>query len=270
MGLILCRQEPVKHPFYIERLGIHIYSSQELCYVIYNNPLLVLEDFIDEALLTFIREELDMEFLAARLEKWRRSGENNDEQLLIILQECDYYTAIEINRFRQHILMIRKMHPADFEKAKADYIFQQKQYGKAILAYEKILEFPKDHFVNDIFMGKIWNNLGTAYARMFQPEKAYQAFDKAYLLTKDQAVLQRIYYLSIMNPELSQKERYQSLMTEELKRVWDVELEKAKDKAQTAESIVELNKLFQRDSIKRMAGATELVSRWKQEYRTML
>ena len=44
MSLILCRQEPVTVPLYIEDLGIHIYSSQELCYVIYNNPLLVLEE----------------------------------------------------------------------------------------------------------------------------------------------------------------------------------------------------------------------------------
>ena len=44
MSLILCRQEPVKIPLYIEDLGIHIYSSQKLCYVIYNNPLLVLEE----------------------------------------------------------------------------------------------------------------------------------------------------------------------------------------------------------------------------------
>ena len=39
MSLILCRQEPVTVPLYIEDLGIHLYSSQELCYVIYNNPL---------------------------------------------------------------------------------------------------------------------------------------------------------------------------------------------------------------------------------------
>ena len=58
MSLILCRQEPVKIPLYIEDLGIHIYSSQELCYVIYNNPLLVLEDFIDKRLTEFLRSEL--------------------------------------------------------------------------------------------------------------------------------------------------------------------------------------------------------------------
>ena len=45
MSLLLCRLEPVQHPYYVEVLGIHIYSSQELCYIIYNNPLLVMEDF---------------------------------------------------------------------------------------------------------------------------------------------------------------------------------------------------------------------------------
>ena len=64
MSLLLCRPEPVRHPYYIEILGIHIYSSQELCYVIYNNPLLAMEDFLDTPLLTFIRDELNLEALA--------------------------------------------------------------------------------------------------------------------------------------------------------------------------------------------------------------
>lgn len=58
MSLILCRQEPVRHPFYIERLGVHIASSQELCYVIYQNPLLALDGFVDDRLIEFIRSEL--------------------------------------------------------------------------------------------------------------------------------------------------------------------------------------------------------------------
>ena len=40
MSLILCRQEPVTVPYPLEELGIHLYSSQELCYVIYHYPLL--------------------------------------------------------------------------------------------------------------------------------------------------------------------------------------------------------------------------------------
>ena len=75
MSLILCRQEPVRHPFYVERLGIHIASSQELCYVLYQNPLLVLDGFVDDRLIEFIRSELGLSFLAGKLEAWQRSGE---------------------------------------------------------------------------------------------------------------------------------------------------------------------------------------------------
>ena len=30
MSLILCRQEPVTSPYFVEELGVHLYSSQEL------------------------------------------------------------------------------------------------------------------------------------------------------------------------------------------------------------------------------------------------
>ena len=47
MSLLLCRMEPVAHPFEVPELGVRLYSSQELCYVIYENPLLVIDDFVD-------------------------------------------------------------------------------------------------------------------------------------------------------------------------------------------------------------------------------
>ena len=46
MSLILCRQEEVKNPLYIEALGIPHLSSQELCYVIYNYPLLAMDHLL--------------------------------------------------------------------------------------------------------------------------------------------------------------------------------------------------------------------------------
>ena len=88
MSLILCRQEPVRHPFYIERLGVHIASSQELCYVIYQNPLLVLDGFVDDRLIEFIRSELGLSFLAGKLEAWQRSGESQDELPIVILRSA--------------------------------------------------------------------------------------------------------------------------------------------------------------------------------------
>ena len=74
MSLLLCRQEPVKNPFYIEVLDIHIFSSQELCYVIFNHPLLVMDEFVDSALFDFIRQDLGLGTLADRMEKLMETG----------------------------------------------------------------------------------------------------------------------------------------------------------------------------------------------------
>lgn len=270
MSLILCRQEPVKHPFYFEGLGVHLYSSQELCYVIYHNPLLVLEGFVDDHLIAFIRDELDMVFLAAKLEKWQQSGEDGDELLFLILTECDYYNAAEIKRFRQLIENYRAMSAPEFAKAKADYLFAGKQYGKAAAEYESILEMPKDAAKDDAFLAKIYNNLGAAYARLFSTEKAYQAYLKSFELAKSGDVLKRIYYLSKWNPSLTLTDRFRSLITEETKREWDGEMEEAEKAAEKAESLKKLDELFAKDPIKRMNGAGEMVKRWKTEYRTMV
>lgn len=130
MSLILCRQEPVRHPFYIERLGVHIASSQELCYVIYQNPLLVLDGFVDDRLIEFIRSELGLSFLAGKLEAWQRSGESQDELPIVILQECCYYTAKEIAAYRQKLAAFRKMNAAEFRKETADYYFRRGSLGR--------------------------------------------------------------------------------------------------------------------------------------------
>ena len=79
MSLILCRQEPVTSPYFVEELGVHLYSSQELNYVIYHHPLLVMEDFVNERLAAFLRTELRLPFLAERIQKWIQSRGPSDE-----------------------------------------------------------------------------------------------------------------------------------------------------------------------------------------------
>ena len=68
MSLRLCRSEKVKNPYYVSFLGVHLYSSQELAYVIYHYPLLVMDHLVDDRLLDFLREELNLGFLALKLE----------------------------------------------------------------------------------------------------------------------------------------------------------------------------------------------------------
>lgn len=270
MSQILCRQEPVSHPFYFDGLGVQLYSSQELCYVIYNHPLLVLEGFVDGNLVEFIRDELNMVFLAAKLEKWQQTGESGDALLFLILTECDYYNATEIRRFSQQLEGYKRLTPPEFAKTKADYLFSRKQYGKAAAEYEGILEMSEDRPMDDSFLAKVYHNLGSSHARLFSMEKAYQAYQKSFDLVKNEEVLKRIYYLSRWNPSLVLKERIRSLITQATSSAWDEEMEEAKEAAKEAESLKEIEELFSKDPIKRMAGASQMVQKWKMEYRGMI
>lgn len=269
MSLLLCRKEPVKHPYFAERLGVNLYSSQELSYVIFQNPVLVLDDFVDHALIAFIRDELDMGFLALKLERWIKSGENPDELLAMILQETSYYTPAEITRFRQQTAALRKLHPAEFLKTRGDKWFALGQYGKAVVCYEKITVMERDSVLDDAFLGKIWKSLGAACARMFRTEKAWKAYDKAYELQKDVQCVKWMYYLTLLDDKLSLNERFRAIADEE-GTAWKEEFEQAGQEAENSEEVQELHRLFAKDSLKRAEGTGILIRKWKKEYRSML
>ena len=94
MSLRLCRSEKVKNPYYVSFLGVHLYSSQELAYVIYHYPLLVMDHLVDDRLLDFLREELNLGFLALKLENWRKSG------VFFSLSESQILSMSKTNGFR--------------------------------------------------------------------------------------------------------------------------------------------------------------------------
>lgn len=270
MSLLLCRREPVERPYYIDVLGIHVFSSQELCYVIFNHPLLVMEEFLNSDLLNFIRTQLDMEFVAGRMEKLVQSGCRAEDVLSLFLSECDYYTEKELQEFKTKTAAYRKLKPEEYEKARADYLFGRKQYGRASIRYEKLLEEAESGSMDAGFLSGVCYNLGAAYAQMFRFQKALHAYERSYSLRENEDILKRMYFLSRFAPELEIEGQYRSLMKEELKKKWDGELAQAKLDAEQAEDVRSVKALFKKDSIRRMNGAAALVQHWKQEYRQMV
>lgn len=270
MSVILCRNEQVSRPYYIETLDVHIYTSQELCYAIYHYPLLAMDGFVNADLVDFVRDELKMGFAALKMERWLKSGENPDELMFLILQESGYYTSAEISRLRQLVSVLRKLPKAEYEKRKADALFECGQYGKAIVGYEKILEYAQLLKTEEMLVGRIWNNLGACYAKLFRYEKAMEAYEKAYERLKQEGILEKMYDLSVLEPGLHTKERYQKLMTQEQRGRWDQRMEEIQAKAESSEKKKEVEELFGRDPIRRVDGARSQVEAWKREYRRMV
>ena len=270
MSLLLCRQEDVTSPYYVEDLGISLYSSQELSYVVYQYPLLVMDGFVGERLLEFLRDQLNQGFLALKLERWIKSGGEPDETLIMILQECDYYSPTEISAYRQKVAGLRKKHPAEYGKMKADMLFSMRQYARAAARYQELLELPDDAVSDERFRGCVLNDLGACYARMFQTGRAFEAFEGAYARLPDEKVLKHLYFLTKIDPALTLGDRLKAMVTGELAEKWDGEIQSAREAAEQSEQVAGLKRLFGRDPIKRQAGEAGLLKRWKQEYRAMM
>lgn len=268
MSVVVCRQKRANRPYYLEGLGVNIYTCQELCYAIYHHPLLFVDGIVNQALLDFIRDEFDMGFVVARMEQRMKSGEKPEEVLFVFMQECHYYTTGELNKLRQTMTVLRRLPAFEYAKRKADYLVQFKQYGRAIAGYEEILA-EDDERADDQFLSRVWNNLAACYARVFQFGKAMEAYDKAYEKRKDLIILERMYHLTKLNPGMELKERYRSVVSGELMEKWDKDFEKARGQAKEAQEVKQIRRLFEKDSVKRMEGAAKLVEEWKQEYRGM-
>ena len=270
MGLILCTAKQAKRPFFIEELGLHVFSLEELCYVIFEYPLLTADGFVQEPLFDFIRNELDEKELADNLTRLRKQGTSDTELLCLILRRCASYNDGEINRCHSRLQAISKLHRAEFLKRKADFLFGLKRYGRAAAIYENILGMPDDSTVNDTFRGTILNNEGCALANLFLYEKAFHAFDRAYGILKDRTILKRIYFLSLLEPVLELKERYQSIAGDVSDDQWYREYEKAQNSAKSSAEAREIGDIFERDPVIRRNLATEKIGQWKQNYRNML
>lgn len=270
MSIRLCRSEHAQHPYFVNFLGVHLYSSQELAYVIYHYPILVMDQLIDERLLSFLRDELNLGFLALKLETWKKSGENPDEMLALILQESDYYSQGEIAEYRQILADYRKKPGYEIKKLRADALFGMRQYGKAVKLYLEILEELETMTKTENETAQIWNNLGSCYGRMFLFEKAAEAFGKAYDRSKNRGCLRSLYWITRLDERVSMEERFFNTITEEEKTAWDEMLQSARSQAVQSQSVKQMETWFAEDEAQGEQKVRELIEAWKREYRGMI
>lgn len=65
--IILCTRKEASHPFIFLNTKVEINTYEELCFYIYNNTVLISKSSLSEKLFDWIRDELDMPELAAKL-----------------------------------------------------------------------------------------------------------------------------------------------------------------------------------------------------------
>ena len=180
--LLFCHESIAALPYYIEGVGINIYSLEELCYYIMNHTFLLDAGFMNDELCTWIAQEMKAYKLADRLRDEMREGKKLSEFVFAILEHTGYCNTKEM---QQIVLTIRQMEEkSDFEcnKIRTDGLMEKGKYLGSIYAYKRLLDSTECKEQPPVLVGDIWHNLGTAYARLFLFEQAISCYEKAYAL----------------------------------------------------------------------------------------
>lgn len=195
MGLLLCAKK-AKNPYVLP--DKRIYSIEELCYYIYNNPYMINITFFTRELIDFIENELSMVSLAQKLKRGVDYGENIVDLVMHIFDASNYYGADEKNEFRKNLDIISKKTPSERVKSRADLLLESRKFSSAISAYSIILE-KKDISKEPEYYGDVCNNIGIAYVNLFEYEEAIDYFRKAYEYIKKEDYLDNIVCAAILN-----------------------------------------------------------------------
>ena len=179
-GYILCQTKKAETPYYIENISTNIYSLEELCYYFYHNLYLVDHSILNEGLLTWIQDELNLPKLAAKLRAKLGKFSSIEDFLYPVFKEINYLTYEELKGLNSRIQKLDKESPLVREKEKGDALAENGMYVHAIRAYQDLLKRENLEEVREGFRENVYHNLGCAYSYLFQMEKALECFLKAY------------------------------------------------------------------------------------------
>ena len=190
MGELLYCHEPIAAlPYYVEGVGINIYSMEELCYYIAGNTYLLDTSFMNEELCTWIEKQMQAYKLAEQLREITRTDGKLSEYVQAILIYTGYHSMKEMQEIVQVIRQMEEKSDFECNKIRADRLMEKEKYLSSIYEYKRLLDSEDARKENAFLVGSIWHNLGTAYARLFLFEEAIECYDRAYSLNQTEESL---------------------------------------------------------------------------------
>lgn len=264
-GLIYCRDNPVKHPYYVAELGLHLYSGEELSYFVYNHTLLVGEDFLGEKLFSFLHELGE-----TRLEERMRNMRGRDnffDALTLLLQDLHYYNSTEMFSFRRRLDELARSTAGTRIKAKADYLFEKGQYYTALRAYDQVLALEGGEKPSPELKGLVWENKASCFARLEAVQQAMNALEKAYDLLGSTALLEKMEVLRLLYPQVCLPEAMRELLSEEQKSRVAAELARRQQMAQYDGKGLAYGMILSRPDVEQGPAILALLQEWKEDFR---
>lgn len=195
---ILCDGKVAETPYEMPFIGQKVYSLEELCYTLYHNIYSINEDFFQESLAVWLREETDHPVLAKKLQDMFAGEPKLKDLVVTILCGCDYYQEKEIRQLVEVMDGIANLPLYKKKKIKADNYLRAGRYGKSLLEYRKLLHGSfAVNFTTEEY-GDILHNQGIAHFYTSSFEEAEIDFKEAFVRNNKKSSLQHYLWLLLM------------------------------------------------------------------------
>ena len=180
--ILLCTGKSAKNPYCFEKLGIRVWSVEELCYCLRENAFLLDGEIVSKRLVDWIEVECGLQDLARSLAHLVHQKESLAAFVVKILEYTGYYDT-QVLALVSHTLQTGAS-LSDYEKKKkrGDFLVENRKYGKALQEYEWLLkELPEGE--REVRAG-VLHNKGVALTGLFLFEAAAEEFLAAYELCR--------------------------------------------------------------------------------------
>lgn len=270
--VILCIGNYAENPYYIESAALSIYSMEELCFYLYENAYLLDKNTINKKLIEWIAQECGLKELSKDLLLLYHKKSTISIFVITILGRMYYCPQPELEELEKVIKESDSMNVLEKKKTAADYFAKRGKILHALNEYEKlVVEIGKS---DEFLLSKVFHNIGTIYASMFEFEKAAEYFLHSYELSFEHKTY--LSYLYAKRLDLKEED-YIRFITENPKNYqFSLEVEKKIEhvmaESQNYEPRMELQELKACKNSRRAAEyytkVDEMINQWKEIYRS--
>ena len=184
--LILCRGTLAAVPYFLESIAVNIYSLEELAWCMDQHAELTGIDIYKESFAGWVKEELGLADEGQTLFDLLAGEKDMAEFTDTVLKMVSYLDEEQRRRVLARIKAYEDKSLFEQEILKADRFLMRGKYKSSIRAYEPLTEHVPENRREEVLLGRVWHNMGTAYARLFMFARAGECNEKAYAKNEEQ------------------------------------------------------------------------------------
>lgn len=267
-----CIGKTAKTPYYLPELGIHIYSIEELCYYFYRNYIQLDSSVMREELCTFVEKELELRELGRRMYDLKKANGSLAAFVSLVLETTYYCSREDLKEIEQQLRENASMDPGERKKVRGDFFLSNGRCVEAIELYHQAIPILQGEDKREI-LSKVYHNMGTSYAQMFQFDLAKRCYLEANNLFESEE--NYMAYLATIRLGNNREKYLDIILTEGLSQERVTELEgkigiiMEEEKQQPEYHAFKKAMKLRTDGnvVESYQAISDIIAKWKQEYR---